>query len=906
MNRRLAVALVWTALAALLVGVPGNDPAQGKAPVDSQPSKAPPHRQAWTLDEAQAQLKLYPRDPFLQYVALQLAQREGDVNATADQLMNLLGEEARQEERGRANGADLFSMFTGALAVQESLQLDTMRGASQRPKLSPEEQKQLKEVVKVADLDGPTIKSHPWEEMLAGKKPDVSPLAHDVPEDFYFIEFRSLNKLVEATEISDLWGTHLLNQSSREARTQQVGNRVKDQLAIETNRLLRPVYDLVVEEVAVAGSDLFLREGSDLTLLFRIKQPEVFKTRMDGFLTNAEKAHAGAKRTEAKYRGVAYVHVGTPDRTLNVFSAYPAPGLHVRSNSRVAFERILDAIEGKQADGKPVRRLGDSTEFKYIRTLMPRGAKEEDGFVYLSDPFIRRLVGPELKLTERRRMLCYNHLKMIGHASMLYRSEHGRMPESLDVLHKTGCCPEKFNEGTLTCPDGGTYTLSADGMTGVCSHHGQEHFLTPCCEIPVAEVNGAEAAEYKAFLTGYNQYWRTYFDPIALRLQLTPEHYRLETIVLPLIDNTIYTTLARAAGGKPEPLDALPVPKRNIFSVNVRLNKDELLKEAGEAGFDADAKLLRDLGLPADEVNKLDVHKFVTEGLGNQVGLHIYDAVPTFDFNLPGFLGEMLGSFNGGRGFWRDPETIAIVSLVVSSLNSPVYVSLPVKDAKIVDEFLGVMDKVIAVQAREKSRGGFILDRVEYDFYKLPQTGATPFRGYAVRFGPFKFRFFWARIGDGLYIASKSFILEDILAAEKAQGEGKSHGHPGPEGHAMVRVRRSLGSRAGGLPPGLGREQPGGLFEQPRPALQRGPGADRDGDGQAGRRLDLGDLQVGRQAARRPLLLSGGRRIRPVRRRQELQVQRPRHRPGAAAAGGAAGASAWVSCCKSSPARRPR
>ena len=55
----------------------------------------------------------------------------------------------------------------------------------------------------------------------------------------------------------------------------------------------------------------------------------------------------------------------------------------------------------------------------------------------------------------------------------------------------------------------------------------------------------------------------------------------LSAMGMPLIDNTIYTTMARVLGGKPEPLDALPVPKRNIFSLAVRLNKRELLGAVG-------------------------------------------------------------------------------------------------------------------------------------------------------------------------------------------------------------------------------------------------------------------------------------------------------------------------------------
>jgi hypothetical protein len=244
-------------------------------------------------------------------------------------------------------------------------------------------------------------------------------------------------------------------------------------------------------------------------------------------------------------------------------------------------EKTLKAIAGD----KSVPRLGETTEFKYIRTLMPRGDEREDGLVYLSDPFIRKLVGPELKLTEARRILCYNHLRMIGHAAMLYRTQFGKAAASLDELIETGCAPApnvfntKPKEKMLVCPCGGTYSLSADGLYGVCSHHGSSHEMTPCCEIPLTRVTDDEAQNYQQFIAQYSQYWRQYFDPIVIRLQVTPKHYRAETIILPLIDNSIYTNMAMALGGEPEQLDALPVPKKNIFSLALRFNKQVLLKQ---------------------------------------------------------------------------------------------------------------------------------------------------------------------------------------------------------------------------------------------------------------------------------------------------------------------------------------
>lgn len=820
---------------------------------------------AWTLEEALAQLQLHPNDAYLQYVALQLARRQGNAHDVADQLDRMLGREAWRG-RGRRGDVDLFSIFTGALAVQESLQLDTMRGRGSRngqPDAAPRKvpvgeneepadyDKRRRETVDVAGLTGPTIKGHPWVKMLGARKPEIDPLAKMVPDDFYFVQFRSVAKMMDVLEASDLWGTHLANQAYREARTLNVGERLKKQLAVETNPLLKPFYDLVAEEVAVTGSDLFVREGSDVTVIFRFKQPTVFRARMDGFLASAEKNHKDAKRTTGEYRGVKYDHIATPDRDVCVYSAYPADGIHVRSNSKLALQRVIEAIQGKTADGKPVVRLGNTPEFAYIRTIYPRGAKEEDGFVYLSDPFIRRLVGPTVKLTERRRMLCYNHLRMMGHGALMHQTEFGKPPASLDALYKAQCCPEPFRstvpatdakkiaqliadldsnqfatrekaseeltklgrlaeealrkqlagkpplevakrveallqkvEAQLGCPDGGIYTLSADGKHGVCSHHGHAQHLTPNLEIPVSRVQGDEADEYKQFLEEYNSYWRTFFDPIAIRIQVTPERYRLETIVLPLIDNSIYGGMALALGGKPENLDPLPVPKRNIFSVAMRFNKTDLLKNAGDFEKEIKRDLLRELGAKEEIGAKLNVTEFLEKGVGNQIGLHVYDSVPNFDLNLPEALGQLVGTFNG-RARGRDIEEL-LVGFMLTGFNSPVYLSIPVQDAKIVDGFGDQVEALMALAARHRARGGFFDFATDFDQVPFKGDPQKMMRSFALKFGPIKLRYFFARIGNTVYVASKDFILEDLLAME----QNKANAVPQTaEGHAMIRLR---------------------------------------------------------------------------------------------------------------------
>ena len=132
---------------------------------------------------------------------------------------------------------------------------------------------------------------------------------------------------------------------------------------------------------------------------------------------------------------------------------------------------------------------------------------------------------------------------------------------------------------------------------------------------------------------------------------------------------------------------------------------------------------------------------FITEGLSDKVGFHVCDADPMFDFQLVGFLGQSLGSFSGRRGFGIDDDFLPVV-LLIASLNAPVYVSLPLDDAAVTDQFLAAVDQALARYVRRPERGGFF--EVEKDYYTLPLAGDMTARSLGVQFGPIKWRFFWA------------------------------------------------------------------------------------------------------------------------------------------------------------------
>ncbi|MEZ6056953.1 MAG: hypothetical protein R3C01_09625 [Planctomycetaceae bacterium] len=733
---------------------------------------------AWTLNEAQRELTINHGDPYLQYITLQLAENAGQ----REEYENRLRWSRRFTEGNRREDIGLFSIFTGALAVQESLQLDTMVNRGQPDAASQEH-------IPLSELSAPTIKAHPWDEMLGDRDPQVSALSKCVPEDFYFVRFRSVAKLTELADEGDLWATHLLDQATNEARGSNFSGRLKQQLAIETNSLLRPFYDLAVSEVAMTGSDLYCREGSDVTLLFGVRQRLLFDQRMQGFLKNAQENNSDCERKEGEYRGVKYVHLATPDRRVSVIAADPREDLHIRSNSLIAFERVVDAMNGETVSGRPAPALGNSTEFKYIRTLFPLDADEEDGFAYLSDPFIRRMVGPEVKILELRRMEAYNHLRMIGHAQLLHRTQYGKPANSLDELLLHECLSFKVNqkEGFASPGEVGEYALSTRTKQPVNSYYGNVDFLRPIIEVPFTYATREEAEMYEQFRERYDQYWRTFFDPIAIRIHADEQQYRLETLVLPLMDNSIYSSMAMAMQSDGvKAMDAYPVPNSNILSVyfNVPVEKwsAELLREIPEEGNFGDASL--DEFFDPREAKKV-ITRFVKDGIGDQVGLHVCDSKPLFDMNMPALLGMLAGRPGGGRSMMNSPEFL-LAPFLISSINSPVYVSVPVRDIEATDKFLDLIENALAVYARaDHGRSWF---RVEPDFYRLKQAGGEDIRCQSFKVGPIKWRMFWTRIDNVIYVASKRETFDDIRQAHVEQGD-KKRADVGPTGHAVVRMR---------------------------------------------------------------------------------------------------------------------
>lgn len=425
----------------------------------------------------------------------------------------------------------LYELTTGATAITESLALHRLRDRNFRDK--------GERTVDVGTLRGIEIAEHPWEKMMAGNKPSPEPLAKLVPHDNYYVHFKNIAKFIEAGELIDQWGTTLSRAWEVTSRDYQLKERLERQLCLKSGGLARTFGPAVVRSLAITGSDPYIREGSDVTVIFHVKNRGLFLGAVQPHLEEAKKKYGDKlQATTSERHQVKIESYVAPLREVSLHRAF-FDDFILYGNSLAGVQRVIDTARGK------LKPLADSLDFQYMRTVFRLEDPLEDGFVFLSDPFIRNLVGPALRIKERRRLEGLASLSMINHAAMLAAWETGRLPaHHNEVMASAGLQAEE-----VFSPEGAAPFWDGEKKAALSDVYNTIHFATPLIELPIDKVTPTEQAEYENFRREYLGLWRQFFDPIGMRLSVKNREVRWETYILPLIQNTEYNQLRRLVGG---------------------------------------------------------------------------------------------------------------------------------------------------------------------------------------------------------------------------------------------------------------------------------------------------------------------------------------------------------------------
>lgn len=613
------------------------------------------------------------------------------------------------KRRGRED-FDAFSLLSGGLAIRESLQLDRTQTTDK-----------IGDDVALSDLNGPGAKPHPFKEMLGDRVVKIPDLAAYAPVDFYYLH---IEHPTQAADLVDHLSTTLgpLSRKFLPAAVDfDTNEKLIRQLAIRVVKSNRKYYDHIIEQMAVVGSDPFLMNGSDVTAIYKLKQPSVFKSTVEGY-RDSYKKEFGAVATTVTIDGVTGELLSTPDRKVHSYFLILPDGTAIISNSQAAVKIVL-------ATKKKTRpSLGDADEYRFMRGVYPYDPAKEDVFLYLSDPFIRRLNGPEVRLKEARRMREARRMARLELYAIFYYQMNGKRAESLKDLK------EEFSDEEISAFDG--LTITKDSFAAKSSTLGYLGSLLPNLEYAVDRVSTEEADTYKKFLTEYDQYWKTFFDPIGIRAK-NDDRIRIETCILPLIENSAYQGMSQLTGGKPVVLrsseGALP---REIMSAGLKLNLPFLVGNAqGLQGLN----------------KKLEKHGTTIEkAFGEELQIHTMDTLPLVDFDSSVLVREALQR--------RGNLNYSLWGILVWSLFHPIRIAVPMKEPAKADLVLSEILAWIRAEMIGSSNSGFRMS-----VYEQTQDGVKFNVALLSIEDILKFRFFFAMHEGVFHMTTTQDHLTQVL-----------------------------------------------------------------------------------------------------------------------------------------------
>ncbi len=393
---------------------------------------------------------------------------------------------------------DLMDTTTGRLSVQDALERDRSLFIEAEAKTRS---------VPVEKLKPPQLTSHPWADLARAlpARPPEEPLAKATPAEFYFLRARGLGRLLDIVDAVESWGEPAAN--ALDGRTEDRGTfeRYETELGLVRTDATRMFGPQLVTDLAVVGSDPYIHEGTDVTLLLHVTDAAIFATAIAGLASASSANHGAVTETQFDHEGVTVIVRRSADGRLRQHWA-SVGDLELVSNSAGAIERVISTIHGHHP------RLSDEPDFLY---MLARDAEApDDVLAYLGDRFVATVVGPQQKIAEARRQLALADLSRPGYAALLYGWIEGHAPASLAELVGS----KLLDASELRHPGGGA--IDWRPRTGAHSTWGSPAALEPLIDLPkVTLVTEPEERGYESFAQSYESLWSDKIDPMAFRIR---------------------------------------------------------------------------------------------------------------------------------------------------------------------------------------------------------------------------------------------------------------------------------------------------------------------------------------------------------------------------------------------------
>ncbi len=552
-----------------------------------------------------------------------------------DDLYDIPGIRTSGRRRGRrGRRTSVFGMLGGRAAIRETLQLQNLTDNRKSKKDA--------RTLPVSEIEGVTVESHPYGGMLGESEGGRLEIAELIPKDRFLAYFAKPQSMLQFLDGGSEFIFRAGSAYTGRSLERNLLKRYLGKMGVSETWLRTFLKTGSAEELAVAMPDLFVIDGTEFTVVARLRSPDLAKPAL-------------------KMLGIEDLGEGAVHQTISGGKAFWAlkGDFLIVSTHQDEIRKVLDLHSN---DGR--NSLGRSAEFRYMLSQQPI-EEQTSMYVYFSDPFIRRMVGPKVKIGQLRRLQARFELESITAGALLYKYDGYSGDPSLDKLMEMGYVD-------LNRP-----LMASDAQLGKNERasspvYGNPGDMASLLDNPVTKVTPSEKRLYADYVEDYNRFWRQYFDPIALRLNEPDEQsYELSVFILPLIDSALYEGLKQKLAAAEDQEGELIVPEVEPAPVaSISLNLPERMwvdysKDLRKGFF--------------EEMMGLD--GAMLDYLGPDVHLAVADAAPiigTGSGDLAGIAGVIPG-FN---------DDMMMIGAMISMLTRPCALLVGVKDPDAVRHFL--------------------------------------------------------------------------------------------------------------------------------------------------------------------------------------------------------------------------
>jgi len=476
---------------------------------------------------------------------------------------------SRRVRPSRTSLLDTMALMSGLTSVEEALQTD--RGLALDTGLDGSNR-----VIPLGEVPGVSLVKHPWEKMISTlgqgttpKVPVVEPIASIVPAEMAYLVSCELTAAKTAWQALLPTFGPLLAAPRVGGDLSQLRARYERQLMLNWDALAAKLSSATVTSVAMVTSAPYFGDGTDLSVLFHVRNVEALNAVVEAQARSAQRGLSGVAMDSVEIEGRTVRRTHSADGRIHQLRIQVGDYL-VISNSLGAVRRILATADGKHP------ALARSGEFRYFRALYPHVPKEA-GFLFLGDAFVGAVVGPRQKILQSRRMRARAALRSVGFSALLHGWLSGTPPTDLKALMAAGV----LRAEDLRHHDGEEIHWSREG--GARSAWGTAGTVTPHLDLEIEQITREERGAYQRFVETYQTYWKGFIDPIGVQLRVSKTGVDLHGRMMPLLRRSDYRDLIELVGDTRLALGDVSKGLRFVFAVAEQSELRQTLDTMGRA-----------------------------------------------------------------------------------------------------------------------------------------------------------------------------------------------------------------------------------------------------------------------------------------------------------------------------------